>query len=503
MLKQKSAAPGYGSLSAAVAAKRAWRAKLSTWRFFLGKSIAAASSDYEEEKKVEELSAACVKGAAQNCGRMCSWFGFGKRGKCEGVCGRILFLLVITIIAIIGWLALISRGSSNICWELLTGLLITMLFWVCFMCMCGKTFASPLFCMFSAVVILALLGIAFLPGPSTDPLFPSIAREVPEVKGTLTNETWVHSNQDATQPYPVCLMSWGAYKEIDVIDLAVLSSYSYAHYGEDQPVYNYTRGLFSNDQTIAEVIHHDTMTTVGRTIATRFRRKNSSKGTIVLTVKGSSELFDFYADAQLWGMVAAFQVLVPFLNLLDLLPNGIFADLFLKLKQWVDEGDSPFEPVKHMYENLSNTPMYANDTFIVTGHSLGGGIATAAGGHFSENSSHPVYAVAFSGPGSHFSRWRFGTSKERAWRSAVDIKPALDVIHTFDRHDEMGQYIECQTANPKECHSILSTICELWRVCGYHRPQRNFKHMCKDVFNNILPTPIDKYLTQPGHFGDL
>lgn len=341
--------------------------------------------------------------------------------------------------------------------------------------------------------MMGLLGL-----PSTASIVSSDALPVPVAVG---NGTWVHSSLDATQPYPICLMKWGAHEELDIIDLAILSSYSYANYSQGN-VNNYTSDLFNNDKTTTEVVYHQPQSLVGRVTATRFRQRGSPNGTIVLAVKGSSESFDFYADFKLWGTIATFQALVPFLNLLDLLPNSIFANLLGDLG-WIAGGGDPFKNVEDTYSKLVKNSTYANDTFILTGHSLGGGIAIAAGGHLSKPSPHPVYAVAFSGPGSHFSRYRFGTSYEMASRSAVDVKPMYDFIHKFDRHDDMGQYIQCQAASPVQCHCIRNTICELWRVCGYRRPQRDFKMMCHNVFSNNTVPPLDEFLTNVGHFGEM
>jgi len=321
-----------------------------------------------------------------------------------------------------------------------------------------------------------------------------------------TNWTYVYnvsqgsiSSLGAQPPYPVCSLRWGhAMHHISTIDLAILSAYSYTEeYRSYQPggeVYKATQQTFSVGNVSASIVHHQQYYKVGRVIATRFVERNKSVGTTVLAIKGSSQPFDFYMDATLWIMIAVIQAASLFVPLLDQLPNQVFA-LVLYMFPRVREQEL-WTNIDNVHNSLREE--HPNDEFVITGHSLGGGIAIVAGGRLS------VPALAFSGPGSHFSRWRFGTTMERTNRNSVNIHPHEDAVPNFDWHDELVQFIECRNASivkekgtdlpyraAQACHSIWTTLCELWRACGDEK-QRNFRHACGDL---VHPDNRGRYIT--------
>jgi len=311
-------------------------------------------------------------------------------------------------------------------------------------------------------------------------------------------------------PYPVCSIRWGhAEHHISTIDLAILSAYAYAvndtSYESGGDVYNAMQQTFNVGNVSANIVESQRYYTVGRIIATRFvdgnkestgsmSTNNETMGTTVLAIKGSSTPYDFYVDATFWAMISVFQFMSIFVPMLDQMPNQIFALVLYMFPQWHEQ--EIFNNINETHTRLKEK--YPNDEFVLTGHSLGGGIAIAAGGRFS------IHAIGFSGPGSHFSRWRFGTTLEGSNRNGVNVYPDYDAVPKFDRHDELVQFIQCRDSNtrvkpgqnmphrdPAVCHSIQTTICELWRACGDVK-RRSFRQNCIGLVN---PDFVGRYLT--------
>jgi len=199
---------------------------------------------------------------------------------------------------------------------------------------------------------------------------------------------------------------------------------------------------------------------------------NSSEGginstNIVLAIKGTSNAAEAFADASFYSGVALLGAMSTVVDIFDLVPNELIAFFLNHLRlplvthlenQILDTAIAKITELKKKYKNAS---------FVITGHSLGGGIAGAVGA----NTGTPT--ITFSAPGSHFGRFVFKTNRAQM-RRTVNVWPDRDFVPKVDRHDTFLQNIDCPAAvSAAECHLISNTICELWRSCGDSR-KRNF-----------------------------
>mmetsp|Transcript_90084 Transcript_90084/g.250234 ORF Transcript_90084/g.250234 Transcript_90084/m.250234 type:complete len:203 (+) Transcript_90084:3-611(+) len=134
---------------------------------------------------------------------------------------------------------------------------------------------------------------------------------------------------------------------------------------------------------------------------------------------------------------------------------------------------------------------YSNDSVVLTGHSLGGGLAEIAA------SQCRVPAVVFSAPGNLFLTKAFDIPKPEVYRNVIGIVPDDDIVPAVDEHMDMVQHIKCieRDGSPRSslaCHQLKNTLCELWRMCGDHQ-HRNFFETCKAFVNEgCLGKPYDK-----------
>jgi len=297
------------------------------------------------------------------------------------------------------------------------------------------------------------------------------SKDVKDMGMTPTNVSLGMNSEPFWNPYPICNTKWGAPGlQLGVLDMAILSKYAYA----DSKT-TFEEGL---DASFSREAGFDDVTTemisdfsdIPRMAVVKMA--SSSEGginstNIVLAIKGTSNAAEALADASYYSGVALLGFMSTVVDIFDLVPNELIAFFLNHLRlplvtnlenQILDTAIAKITKLKKKYKNAS---------FVITGHSLGGGIAGAVGA----NTSTPT--ITFSAPGSHFGRFVFKTNRSQT-RRTVNVWPDRDFVPKVDRHDAFLQNIDCPAfVTAAECHLISNTICELWRSCGDSR-KRNF-----------------------------
>ena len=107
---------------------------------------------------------------------------------------------------------------------------------------------------------------------------------------------------------------------------------------------------------------------------------------------------------------------------------------------------------------------------VMTGHSLGGGLAKIHGAKYN------ISAVTFSSPGIFYTGRKYGITPEMH-RYTTTIQPDMDVVPTIDRQAGTIYRLRC-ALGLITCHTLLNTVCALYRTCGDSiRPA--LKTLCK------------------------
>jgi lipase ATG15 len=135
-------------------------------------------------------------------------------------------------------------------------------------------------------------------------------------------------------------------------------------------------------------------------------------------------------------------------------------------------------------EYLKASPEYKY--VVLTGHSLGGGIAMISGAQTG------VQAIAVSGPNAMLSGLSFTPQvlPDQLDKYTFNVVPDNDPVPRFDDLAQNYQRIQCNAPASSiiGCHSILRTLCELQYRCG--TGDRPAICECNTVFGYPKPLTI-------------
>jgi lipase ATG15 len=209
-------------------------------------------------------------------------------------------------------------------------------------------------------------------------------------------------------------------------------------------------------------------------------------GPAVVTIRGTAEIWDLFADAQLWSTAALMQVLrisVPF--------GGTWTpimDELIRAVAFLQSGTlgkiAFYKETTAFVEFLEQLPEI-DGGIMVTGHSLGGGLAMITGAQTG------VPSVGISGPNALLSRKAFEPqlSEDAINRYTFNVIPDRDLVARVDDVARLKQNIKC-TAPMNSllgCHDSERTLCELMVSCGSQSRPPICK--CAQDFGYPEPTP--------------
>eukprot|EP00761_Pharyngomonas_kirbyi_P008545 gb/GECH01008557.1/.p1 GENE.gb/GECH01008557.1/~~gb/GECH01008557.1/.p1 ORF type:complete len:849 (+),score=112.80 gb/GECH01008557.1/:1-2547(+) len=255
-----------------------------------------------------------------------------------------------------------------------------------------------------------------------------------------------HHVQGLEDPYDVCQMEWHGYGILDYGYFCVLTYEEGDTFDKDLNTWfgscDNCSVVYSYNQTVAFYDYY-------------IPEKNLS----IIAVRGTALLRDWVEDVDIWSEVGLLQLASMFGPFLTFWPQNLTVNIIAStstLKKSFGGNN------RYYYDKLlSYTKDVMNDReVILTGHSLGGGLAKIVGARLG------IKAITFSSPGVVLSRKKLGIdSLDTISRTTLTIKPSHDLVPKVDELGGIVQDIDCD-ADAISCHSILRTTRELTRVCG-------------------------------------
>eukprot|EP00928_Gymnodinium_smaydae_P082763 TRINITY_DN66060_c0_g1_i1.p1 TRINITY_DN66060_c0_g1~~TRINITY_DN66060_c0_g1_i1.p1 ORF type:complete len:694 (-),score=53.18 TRINITY_DN66060_c0_g1_i1:15-1916(-) len=194
----------------------------------------------------------------------------------------------------------------------------------------------------------------------------------------------------------------------------------------------------------------------------------------VFAISGTdpTRMADYAENLRMWTEPVAMQILAFFFPTVRIWPRHTTAFVIARIHQALRRLGLEDDPW-HYYEILERVQQLPEEREVVmTGHSLGGGMALVVGALTGR------LAVALQPPGAYHSLAkhldRRGGEAEGATvhRRSVSISLEGDWIQNFDSHGGLVQTLECDSKSlALGCHMVEGLVCHLLRHCG-DREQR-------------------------------
>ncbi|KAJ3336948.1 hypothetical protein HDU93_001868 [Gonapodya sp. JEL0774] len=215
-----------------------------------------------------------------------------------------------------------------------------------------------------------------------------------------------------------------------------------------------------------ENVSRDLSTWMGSDWVVNHYNSNPSRNLSVIAVRGTYSLTDILTDMDLWSESALLQVsdfLLPTVRIWPVEFTQNLVDIG-SMTSWLNVTEFKFQNItNHVRSILQNATLEGREHDVVlTGHSLGGGLASIVAAQAG------VRSVVFSPPGILFSAKKFGISQERTDTLAASLTSIVvdkDVVSKVDDVPGAVFHVPCDETFIS-CHSLVRTTAMLQSWCG-------------------------------------
>lgn len=260
-----------------------------------------------------------------------------------------------------------------------------------------------------------------------------------------------------------CETRW---QNLTLLDYAFLSQMAYLEKGQDDAEFAKELTAYFPDKNWIDLSVPDDYTKDAVKFHDLF---DAISGVSILAVRGTAGMRDVIQDIDIWMSVTLFQLASNFgpSFLQPSTKDIIYWATFMKRSLKSPNARFYFERLNDYVKAIRP---HRSDV-ILTGHSLGGGLAKIVGAR------NRIRAVTFSSPGLMYTSKSVDVKEEDVHETATTLYPDLDVVPRTDKQIGSVLPIDCDQ-NVLACHGISRSICELLRTCGDPKGRRVDKGVC-------------------------
>ncbi len=268
---------------------------------------------------------------------------------------------------------------------------------------------------------------------------------------------WITAAAEPVAPsYAVCSMDWHG---LNIVDLALLANFAY---NSPKPVNNtYLADYLPHLQVMGNVTTSNATTDHVSYAGVRVKPPSRTENVTVLAVRGTDTHVDIFQDVNIWASGTIIKLafsLAP-----DAVPAFIarWAAGPISWRKMMGIEVDYHTPVKTAIEEVKKH----NETLVVTGHSLGGGIAKMAA------DATRTQSVAFASPGTRLIKRKLDLGNvSHVYTQSLTIKPKACIVSKIDINSGAVQPIRCSKSRNifgfVQCHFLGGNVCTLIKDCG-------------------------------------
>ena len=264
-------------------------------------------------------------------------------------------------------------------------------------------------------------------------------------------------------------------KEMSILQLSALCEAAYYDYNDFGNFSLFMTEFFGSSWN-STILYEDTKS-FNATYRGYMRKFTfTDKKLVIFAIRGTAELMDALADAELWFGSVVLDLVLPFVPFLDIYSDISHQHLgtIMSVPRFIFPQWSLIDGYVKEFETYIKSQTINDDhDVLIVGHSLGGGLSKIL------SLTTGYQAVSVSGPGVRSVLGFYKTKYQSMEQTFVNINPDQDFVALVDSVTGSLFQVPCR-AGFINCHSLTRTLCMISIMCGEYEIHKDY---CTGIFS--------------------